>query len=346
MPTYGFAVIGAGNIGQIHAQAVACIPDARVSVVCDADAGRGRALAASCQAAWVPEYTAAVTRPDVDVVCVCTPSGSHAEIVEAAARAGKHLAVEKPIDVTLERADRIIGAAQQAGVQMACIFPSRFRAGVHQARQAVEQGRLGRLTLADAYVKWYRTQAYYDGTWRGTWNLDGGGALMNQSIHTIDLLQWLAGPVATVVGRTATLAHRIDTEDTASAVLEFQNGAMGVIQGATSCWPGDRARLELHGDKGTVVLEEGRITTWQLADAAADEEERMLNLEGVQGSGSSDPTAIGYEMHRRQLADLVDAIRQHRRPVIEGAEARKALEIILAIYRSAQTNRPVCLPLT
>jgi UDP-N-acetyl-2-amino-2-deoxyglucuronate dehydrogenase len=346
MSTLGFAIVGAGNIGKIHAQAVACIPGARVSVVCDADAERGRALAEACQAAWVSEYPAAVAQADVDVVCVCTPSGSHAEIVEAAARAGKHLAVEKPIDVTLERADRIIGATQQAGVQITCLFPSRFREGVHQARQAIEQGRLGRLTLADAYVKWYRTQAYYDGTWRGTWNLDGGGALMNQSIHTIDLLQWLAGPVATVFGRTATLAHRMETEDTASAVLEFQNGAMGVIQGATSCWPGDRARLDLHGDRGTITLEEGRIVTWKLADAAADEEQRMLNLEGVLGTGSSDPTAIGHEMHRRQLADLVDAIRQHRRPAIEGAEGRKALEIILAIYRSAQTNRSVSLPLT
>jgi UDP-N-acetyl-2-amino-2-deoxyglucuronate dehydrogenase len=345
MGTIGFAIIGAGNIGKIHAQAVQAIPGTRVSVVCDESEERGRALAEACGADWVRDYPAAVARSDMDVVCVCTPSGSHAEIAEAAARAGKHLVVEKPIDVTLERADRIINAARAAGVRLACIFPTRFRVGVHKTKEAVEAGRLGRLMLADAYVKWYRSQAYYDGSWRGTWALDGGGALMNQSTHTIDLLQWLGGPVESVFGRTTTLAHRMETEDTASAVVVFQNGALGVVQGTTSCWPGERARLELHGERGTIVLEEGRITVWKLQDAPPGEEERMLNLEQTLGSGSSDPTAIGYELHRRQLADLVEAIQQNRPPIIEGAEARKAVELILAIYRSAQTDRPVQLPL-
>lgn len=164
---------------------------------------------------------------------------------------------------------------------------------------------------------------------------------MNQSIHTIDLLQWLAGPIDTIFGRTATLAHAIQTEDTASAVVVFKNGALGVIQGATSCWPGDRARVELHGDQGTIVLEEGRITTWKLADTTPEEEAGMLGLEQSQGSGSADPLGISYELHRRQLADLIEAIREDRPPAIAGTEARKAVEIILAIYRSAQTGVPV-----
>ncbi len=340
-----FAIVGAGNIGKLHARAVSASDDARVSVVCDRNAAAGQALAEAHDADWVDDYRQAVERDDVDVVCVCTPSGAHAEVAEAAAQAGKHLVVEKPIDVTLERADRIIRAAQQAGVKMTCVFPNRFRQGPWAARKAIAEGRLGRLTLADAYVKWYRSQEYYAGTWRGTWALDGGGALINQSIHSIDLLQWLAGPVETVFGHTAILAHDIETEDTASAVLRFRNGAQGVIQGSTACWPGDRARVELHGDRGTIVLQEGCITAWKLADASPDEEAQMLALETAQGSGSADPMGITYELHRRQLAELIEAIRYGRPLAIEGAEGRKALEIILAIYQSVRSGQVVRLPL-
>lgn len=340
-----FAIVGAGNIGKLHAHAVNAIDDACVTVVCDRNAVAGQALARAHGAVWVADYRHAVERQDVDVVCVCTPSGAHAEIAEAAAHAGKHLAVEKPIDITLERADRIIRAAHQASVKMACIFPTRFRQGPWAARKAIAEGRLGRLTLADAYVKWYRSQEYYAGTWRGTWALDGGGALINQSIHSIDLLQWLAGPVDTVFGHTAVLAHDIETEDTASAVLRFRNGALGVIQGSTACWPGERTRVELHGDRGTIVLQEGCITAWKLADASPDEEARMLALEAAQGSGAADPLGITYELHRRQLAELIAAIRNGRPLSIAGAEGRKALEIILAIYQSARSGQVVRLPL-
>ncbi len=346
MRRMGFAIIGAGNIAKVHAQAIQEIPDAQVVVVCNRHEEKGRALAALYGATWTSDYREAVTRPDVDIVCICTPSATHADIAVAAAQAGKHLIVEKPIDVTLERADRIIQAARAAGVKMTGVFPLRFTAGARQAREAIAQGRLGRLTLTGAYVKWYRPQSYYEGTWRGTWAGDGGGALMNQAIHNVDLLQWLAGPVETVFGRTATLAHRMETEDTASAVLVFRDGALGVIQGATSCWPGDPARVELHGEKGTIILEEGRIVRWKLADAAPDEEARMLALQDGQGSGSSDPMGIGHELHRRQIADMIQAIREDRPPAIVGEEARKALEIILAIYRSAQTGAAVRLPLT
>lgn len=345
MPALNFAVIGAGNIGKIHVAALQQIPDARVSVVCSRTESTGRALADQCGATWVQDYQAAVGRDDVDVVAICTPSGTHAEIALAAAAAGKHLLIEKPIDITLARVDQIIAAAQAAGVVLACVFPRRFALGVHKTKTALDANRLGRLTLADICVKWHRPQTYYDGSWRGTWVLDGGGALMNQAIHSIDLLQWLAGPVTSVIGRTATLAHQMETEDTASAVVTFQSGAMGVIQGATSCWPGDASRLELHGDRGTIILEEGRIVVWKLADAAPHEEAAMLALEATQDSGAADPTAIGSEMHRRQIVDMIDAIREGRPPMIEGAEARKSVEIIRAIYQSAAENRGVALPL-
>lgn len=344
MQPLNFAVIGAGNIGKIQAEAIRHIPAARLAVVCNRGEAAGRALAENHGATWVADFHEAVTRDDVDVVTVCTPSGTHAEIAIAAAGAGKHLLVEKPIDITLPRIDQLLAAVQQAGVVLACVFPLRFAQGVHKAKAAVDAGRLGRLTLADVYVKWYRPQTYYNGNWRGTWAIDGGGALMNQAIHNIDLMQWLAGPVASVMARTATLAHTMQTEDTAAAVLTFENGALGVIQGATSCWPGDRARVELRGDRGTIVLEEGRIVVWKLADAPPGEEEAMLTLEQSQGSGAADPTAIGYEMHRRQIVDLVEAIRDHRPPAIQGAEARRSVEIIRAIYIAASEQRLITLP--
>jgi predicted dehydrogenase len=340
-----FAVVGAGNIAKIHVEAIKHIPAAQVTVVCNRTAATGQALAAFCGASWVADFAEAVARPDVDAVAVCSPSGTHAEIAIAAAQAGKHVLVEKPIDITLSRVDDIIAATQQAGVVLACVFPLRFVAGAHKAREALAGGRLGRLTLADVFVKWHRPQSYYDQSWRGTWALDGGGALMNQAIHNIDLMQWLVGPVASVIGCTATLAHKMDTEDTASALLTFQNGALGVIQAATSTWPGEPARVELRGDRGTIVLEEGRIVAWRLADATPDEEVAMLNLEAGSGSGAADPMAIGYERHRRQIVDMIEAIREGRPPMIEGAEARKSVEIILAIYRSAAKGRPVALPL-
>ena len=341
-----FAIAGAGNIAKIYVAAFAEIPDAQVTVVTNRTAATGLALAQQCGATWVANYQEAVARADVDAVVVATPSGTHADVAVAAARAGKHLLVEKPLDITLARVDAMIQAAEQAAVVLACVFPLRFSEGPQRTKAALEAGRLGRLTLADVYVKWFRPQSYYDSSWRGTWRSDGGGALMNQAIHNIDLVQWLAGPVASVVGRTATLAHQMETEDTASAILTYTNGALGVIQGATSCWPGEPARVELHGDQGTIILEEGRITTWKLADGTPDEEAAMLGLEQASGSGAADPMAIGFEKHRRQIVDLMEAIRTGRPPAIQGAEARRAVEIVRAIYRSAATHAPVALPLS
>lgn len=344
MPPFNFAIIGAGNIARVHADAIAAIPDARLTLVCNRTEASGRRLAQSYGVDWTPDYVDAVRRDDVDVVAICTPSGTHGDIAVAAAQAGKHVLVEKPLEITLPRIDRIIAAARAAGVKLACVFPTRFRAGVPYVKAAIEAGRLGRLTLADATVKWWRPQSYYDTSWRGTWSLDGGGALMNQAIHSIDLLQYLAGPVESVFAHTATLAHDMETEDTATAVLVFRGGALGMIQGATSAWPGEPARVALHGDGGTILLEEGRITAWKLTDAAPDEEARMLGLEGAMGSGAADPMGISTEPHRRQIADFVAAIREDSPPAVDGAEGRHAVEIVRAVYHSAAQSRPVRLP--
>lgn len=343
--TIRFALIGAGNIAKIYVAAFAAVPNATVTVVCNRTEATGRALAEQAGADWVADFYEAVRREDVDAVVVATPSGTHADIAVAAAKAGKHLLVEKPLDITLSRVDAILNAVEAAGVVLASVFPLRFTEGAQRAKAALDAGRLGQLTLADVSVKWFRPQSYYDNSWRGRWATDGGGALMNQAIHNVDLVQWLAGPVTSIIGRTATLAHEMETEDTASAVLTYANGALGVIQGATSCWPGDPARVELHGNRGTIVLEEGRIVVWKLQDAAPGEEDAMLALEQAAGSGASDPMAIGYEKHRRQIVDLIEAIQKGRPPAIQGHEARRSVEIVRAIYRSAALNAPVSLPL-
>lgn len=342
---YGIALIGAGNIARVHAAAISEIPNARLVAVCDTSEPACRSLSdAAGGIDWTGDLDALLARDDIDVVGICTPSGTHADLAVPTARAGKHLIVEKPLDITLARVDRIIDAAREHGVKLTGIFPYRFREGIRAAKAAIESGRLGRLVMADAYVKWHRPQEYYAG-WHGTWALDGGGALINQSIHNIDVLQWLAGPVSSVYGRIATLGHEMEAEDTASAVLTFENGALGVIQGATSCWPGDPARAAFHGTEGTIVLEEGRVEVWKLWDSTPEEEKAMVALEQPDGHSHDDPTALAPTHHRLQIEDMLAAIELDREPLITGVEARKAVEIIRAIYRSAELDQVVHLPL-
>ena len=337
-----FGIAGAGSIGGLHARAIGDIGEARLVAVADRLEGRARTLAEQHGATWHANYGEMVREAAVDAVSICTPSGAHQEVAVAAAEAGKHVIVEKPIEITVERADKIIDACQRNGVKLGVIFQSRFGSGVQKAKEALDAGRLGKLALCDAYVKWHRTQEYYDaGGWRGTWALDGGGALMNQSIHTIDLLHWLAGSVSSVYARTATLAHGMETEDTAVALVAFASGALGVIEGATSTYPGYPSRVELGGDTGTVVLEDGIITRWDLADASSLEEESILSLESSGGTGASDPMGISAIKHRRQFEDFIAAVREDRSPLVDGAEGRKSVVIIQAIYQSASTGQAV-----
>lgn len=339
-----FAVIGVGNIGKVHLQAMAASPHAQVTVLCNRTEATGAPLARAHGARWVADFRQAVCQPDVDAVAICTPTGVHMEMAVAAAQAGKHILMEKPLEVTLGRTDRILAAADQAGVKLGCIFPRRFAAGSQAARQAIAQGRLGRVTLVEISVKWHRPQSYYDGSWRGTWALDGGGAVMNQSIHYIDLAQWLVGRVEGVGATTATLAHTMEAEDTACAWLRFAGGAAGAFMGSTAAWPGEPARVSIHGDRGSIALEEGRIVRWKVQGADAEGEAAMLALEEVGGSGAADPTAIGYEMHLRQIEDFIAAIREDRAPAIPGAEGRHAVEIVRALYHAARTGTAVALP--
>ena len=241
MATRGFGIIGCGIIAEFHTRAIREIEGARVVATFDVVPGRAAKIAKlageGCRV--YDDMDRMLADPRVDVICVCTPSGAHRDPSIAAANAGKHVVVEKPLEITLPRCDAIIGASDANGVRLCAIFPSRFSAANVALKQAIEAGRFGRLTLGDTYVKWWRTQEYYDSSgWRGTWQLDGGGALMNQAIHNVDLIQWLMGDVKSIQAMTGRLAHeRIEVEDTAVATLRFKNGALGVIEATTSAYP-------------------------------------------------------------------------------------------------------------
>jgi predicted dehydrogenase len=265
-----------------------------------------------------------------------------------AARSGKHLVIEKPLEVTLERCDQIIRACNVAGVKLATIFPSRFHECWLELKRAMDCGRFGRITLGSAYVKWFRTQQYYDqGNWRGTWELDGGGALMNQAIHTIDLLQWLMGPVESVSAMTATLAHeRIEVEDVAVASLKFRSGALGSIEATTASCPGMLKKVEIHGDKGSVAIEEEDIKHWHFAQPLPEDEVLKQKFQGVtsSGGGANNPAAIGHSAHRKLFLAFIDSLRNGSPLTIDGNEGRKSVEIIQAIYDSARIGKLVELP--
>lgn len=345
----GFGIIGCGMISNFHAKAIADIRGAKVAACFDMFPASAQRLAQATGCRPYDDLKKMLADPEVDVVTICTPSGAHMEPAIQAARAGKHVIVEKPLEVTLKRCDKIIDACEKAGVTLSTIFPSRFHESSQLIKKAVDRGRFGRLTVGDSYVKWFRTQEYYDsGAWRGTWKLDGGGALMNQAIHSVDLLVWLMGPVAEVSAYTATLAHeRIEVEDVAMATLRFANGALGVIEATTAAYPGALKRIELHGSEGSAVLEEEDITMWEFARPTSADKTLLERMQGKTktGGGAADPAAIGHHGHAQLFKDVLNAIKKGQRPLIDGTEGRRSVEVILAIYKSAQSGRPVKLPL-
>jgi predicted dehydrogenase len=344
-PPLGFGIIGTGMIAGYHARAIAQIPGARLAGVSGRSAEKVRAFATQHQVPFATtNLDELLARPDVAVVCITTPSGAHLEPALAAIRAGKHVVIEKPLEITTARADRIIAAAAAAGVRLVPIFQARFGRGAQTVKAALDAGRLGRLVLASAYVKWHRPAAYYTG-WKGTLTLDGGGAVINQAIHGVDLLQWFAGlPAAVFAWQTRRVHTGIEAEDTAVAALRFPGGALGTLEATTALWPGWSRRIELGGEHGSVCLEDDHIVRWDFAPPApGDEAIRAARRDDALGSGAGAPGAISFEGHRRQIQDLVDALRDHRPPAIEGAEGRKAVALVNAIYASADSGRPVVL---
>jgi predicted dehydrogenase len=350
---YGFGVVGLGMIAEFHAKAIQAMDGGHL--VAGFSRSGGDKAAAFSKSFGVPvitgDYEKFLNTPGLDIVAIATPSGAHYEPALAAAKKKKHIICEKPLEVTLERCDAMIAACKKAKVKLGGVFPSRTNAAVQKIKQTIQSGRFGQLTVCNALIPWHRTQAYYDsGGWRGTWALDGGGALINQSIHTLDLLQWLAGPIKEISGYAARLAHkRIEVEDAAVAALRFKSGALGVVVGSTAMFPGMPAEIQISGDKGSAWWRGGHIVAWQFETEepgdAAVRAEFAPPTEDKGKSGASDPRAISFVGHQKQFENFVRCIDGKESLFVDGVEARKAVEMILAIYQSAQTHKPVVFPL-
>lgn len=330
-----FAIVGTGAVAIHHYKSIQELPNARLVAVCSSTPER--ALVAA-EKFGVPAYSAIeqlLERQDIDVVCICTASGNHLEPTLLAAAQGKHVITEKPLEVSLDRADQMIRACREAGVKLGCIFQNRFKPDFLKVQEAVHQGVLGSLMLGNAYIKWFRSEAYYTSSdWKGTLAGDGGAALINQGVHTIDLLLSIFGGVKTVFGKIRTVKHNIEGEDLGVALLQFDNGALGTIEGSTAIYPGFPERLEIYGQKGSIVLEGGNIKEWHVEG----EEVKRESAKEDTGSGASDPNAIGHQAHKAQIADMIDAILKDREPAVNGEEARRSLAVIKGIYASSASG--------
>jgi len=350
-----FGVIGCGSIGGFWARLLTREDDAlagraRLAAVAGRDPVRAGALAAEtgCE---VNDVAKLLARQDVDAVLVCTPSGTHAALAEQALRSGKHVLVEKPADVTPQAAGRLADLARETGRTLGVVSQHRFDPAARLAREAIESGGLGRITSVVAELSWWRAPAYYaSGTWRGTVDLDGGGALMNQAVHAVDLVQWLAGPVVEVAAHTALLAHPgIAVEDVATASLRFENGALGTLLATTAAYPGRTARTAVNGDRGSVVIDDDELA--YLHQSKDGEEAPAYGAFGAadqSGDHASeltrdlarDASGLLYQPHRDQLLDFCDAVRDARPPLVDGAAGQRAVAVVTAVYTSARTGRP------
>lgn len=341
MRIWKFGIIGAGLIADFHARAINSLPNAKLAAICGTNPEKVRALAHRYGCEAFPDSKALLRSGLAEIVTIATPSGAHMEPAVEAADYGVHTLCEKPLEISLERIDTMIAAHQKKGTRLGGIFNFRFNKATGHLKKAVDDGRFGTITYASVHVPWWRNESYYANSWHGTLGMDGGGALMNQSIHMIDLLQYLAGPVDSLQAYTATLAHRIEAEDTATAVLHFRNNALGMIYGTTASYPGQFRRLEITGTKGTVVQVENSFTVWQFADQTDYDKQIISSFSMIEGGGGvSDPAAIPFEPHARNIAAFITSIEEGKPFEVDGPEARKAVEIVLAIYSSARRKRP------
>lgn len=335
----GFGIIGCGMISDFHINALKELSDsARIIGVTDVVKDAAIRVASRHNLDVFDSVEELLSAKGLDVVCICTPSGYHAENIIKASNAKKHVIVEKPMAITKEQLDLVEKTCAENKTVLSVISQIRFARDMKRAKFAVESGEMGSIVTADMYMKYYRSQEYYNsGSWRGTMRLDGGGALMNQGIHGVDLLQYLAGPVISVFAYSKTLVRNIEVEDTLSAVLEFQSGALGVIQATTSVYPGYPRRLEINGDRGSITIEETAITKMDIHGSISED----IVLKPSFSSGASAASAISTDFHTAQISDVIDAIREKRKPAVDITEGRKAVDIILAIYKSAREERKV-----
>ncbi len=327
-------IVGTGAIARLHARAYKNI-GFNVRAVVDVNDAAARAFVAENGGEVVADAEALCAHPEVDYVDVCTLPNVRLGIVELCAKHHKHVQVQKPIATTVEQARRMNDVARDAGITLGVVSQHRFDESSEFLRAAINAGRLGRILQCDAYVKWHRSDEYYGRPGKGSWEVEGGGALINQAIHQVDLIRWLMGPVQHVWGAWQLgAAHQIESEDNLSAVLRFANGATGVIQASTAFWPGYPERIEIHGTKGTAIITGDRLTTWDVSDDSGS----TPPISQQAASGASDPMAISLEPFERQFKDFADAIRTGRTPAVSGRDGLVALEMVEAIYRACRTG--------
>lgn len=339
--TRHIGILGGGNISDTHARAAAAIPGVKVVAVCGTDENRLRKLAAAHGATPYTDLQAFLRHRPMEIVAIGSPSGVHGEQVEAAAAHGLHVLCEKPLEITTARIDRAIAAVERAGVKLGVFFQDRCTPDFVQLADEMARGELGRPLLAEARVKWYRPPEYYSASrWRGTWALDGGGAVMNQAIHTVDLLLWLLGDIRRVYAKTLTALHAIEVEDTAVAVFEFVNGAVATFEATTAAWPGYDRRVAITGSNGTVVIEGGRVVRRDLrgtdgASTGAGPET------GRTTASAASPVVADASAHRRVFEDFFEALDTGRAPRVDGREGRRSVAVIEAMYESSRRGAPV-----
>jgi UDP-N-acetyl-2-amino-2-deoxyglucuronate dehydrogenase len=341
--TIHIGLIGGGNITETHARAARAISGVEISAIHGTNAEKIARLCREYDGLPYENFAAFLKHRPMDLVIIGSPSGLHAEHGVAAARHGLHVLTEKPIEIVTARADALIAAAKQANVQLGVIFQDRMKPHIRQLKNWLDQGLLGKILFVDARVKWYRPPEYYANShWRGTLALDGGGALINQGVHTVDLLLWLLGDAVRVQARTATLLHKIEAEDTAVATLEFASGALGIFHATTAAYPGYPRRIEISGTEGTVILEHDRIigANLQNTPAAATISAALADLMASakdENQSASSATVSDFRGHQAVLEDFLAAIRQNRAPACDGLEGRRSLALIETIYRAAKT---------
>lgn len=330
-------LIGGGNISLTHARAATAIPDVKVSAIYGINREKVAHLCHEFGGQAYQDFHGFLAHRPMQMVIIGSPSGLHAAHGIAAATQGLHVLVEKPLDISTQGADALIAACEKAKVKLGVIFQDRFKPAVRQMKRLVNEGALGRVLLADARVKWYRPPEYYSGSrWRGTWALDGGGALMNQGVHTVDLLLWLLGDAVVLRARMATLLHKIETEDTALALLEFAGGAIGILEATTAAFPGYPRRIELTGTEGTVVLEDDQIVAVDLKTRPQD---LIISREpGGHNASASSPMVTDFSLHQNAIEDFIGAIQHGTPPACDGSEARRSVALIESIYGASRTQ--------
>ncbi|MDO6817607.1 Gfo/Idh/MocA family protein [Zobellia sp. 1_MG-2023] len=337
MSHIGVGIIGTGSIVHTYVKCLSELEGVRIVGLCTKSADRVEQLQADFGLPIYSDLNTFIQHPEIDLVCVCNESGKHSIAIEAAAKAGKHILSEKPLEVTTEKIDGLIALCEERKVLLGCVLQNRCSTDYKQVENAIKSGKLGKLLMGNASINWYRSQAYYaNSKWRGTKKLDGGAAFINQGIHTVDLLQNLMGPAVSVFANVQTRVHEIEGEDVGAVLVNYENGAMGTITAGTALFPGYPERVEVYGEKGSIIMEGGKIIAWNVKGEDAPE---LTSKE--QGSGAADPTAIGHHNHKVVLQDMVNAIRENRKPMVDGAEARKSVALVNAIYRSSKSKKQV-----